>query len=72
MKRSAGRILTTHVGSLPRPADLLEMNSSSYGARAAATGPGLAMTHGHGMACQTCLTSTKFISLPCNRFQPHF
>ena len=33
MKRSAGRILTTHVGSLPRPADLLEMNSSSYGAR---------------------------------------
>ena len=25
MKRSADRILTTHVGSLPRPADLLEM-----------------------------------------------
>src|SRR5215510_14988570 len=25
MKRSSSRILTTHVGSLPRPADLLEM-----------------------------------------------
>ena len=25
MKRSTDRILTTHVGSLPRPADLLEM-----------------------------------------------
>src|SRR5262245_24612526 len=25
MKRSTGRILTTHVGSLPRPADLLEV-----------------------------------------------
>jgi len=28
MKRSAERILTTHVGSLPRPADLLEMNDA--------------------------------------------
>ena len=27
MKRSNNRILTTHVGSLPRPADLLEMGS---------------------------------------------
>ena len=26
MKRSTNRILTTHVGSLPRPVDLLEMN----------------------------------------------
>ncbi|HLF72541.1 MAG TPA: epoxyalkane--coenzyme M transferase, partial [Dehalococcoidia bacterium] len=25
MKRSTDRILTTHVGSLPRPADLVEM-----------------------------------------------
>ena len=25
MKRSTQRILTTHVGSLPRPPDLLEM-----------------------------------------------
>jgi len=25
MKRSTERILTTHVGSLPRPADLLDM-----------------------------------------------
>jgi len=25
MKRSTDRILTTHTGSLPRPADLLEM-----------------------------------------------
>jgi 5-methyltetrahydropteroyltriglutamate--homocysteine methyltransferase len=25
MKRSVGRILTTHTGSLPRPADLLAM-----------------------------------------------
>ena len=25
MKRSTNRILTTHTGSLPRPADLLEM-----------------------------------------------
>ena len=25
MKRSTNRILTTHVGSLPRPADLIEM-----------------------------------------------
>jgi 5-methyltetrahydropteroyltriglutamate--homocysteine methyltransferase len=28
MKRSTGRILTTHVGSLPRPAALLEINRS--------------------------------------------
>ena len=28
MKRSTNRILTTHVGSLPRPADLLEMNDA--------------------------------------------
>ncbi|HTN73090.1 MAG TPA: cobalamin-independent methionine synthase II family protein [Methylomirabilota bacterium] len=28
MKRSTNRILTTHVGSLPRPADLLEMNTA--------------------------------------------
>ena len=28
MKRSSNRILTTHVGSLPRPADLLEMNTA--------------------------------------------
>ena len=28
MKRSIERILTTHVGSLPRPADLLEMNDA--------------------------------------------
>jgi 5-methyltetrahydropteroyltriglutamate--homocysteine methyltransferase len=28
MKRSADRILTTHAGSLPRPADLLDMNEA--------------------------------------------
>jgi len=28
VKRSTNRILTTHVGSLPRPADLLEMNTA--------------------------------------------
>ena len=28
MKRSTNRILTTHVGSLPRPANLLEMNTA--------------------------------------------
>ena len=27
MKRSTHKILTTHVGSLPRPANLLEMNT---------------------------------------------
>ena len=34
MKRSAERILTTHVGSLPRPADLLEMNDAKANGRA--------------------------------------
>ena len=33
MKRSADRILTTHVGSLPRPADLLEMNDARANGR---------------------------------------
>ena len=31
MKRSTNRILTTHVGSLPRPADLLEMMDKGGG-----------------------------------------
>src|SRR6185503_10014289 len=31
MKRSTSRILTTHVGSLPRPADLLEMMDAKGG-----------------------------------------
>ena len=34
MKRSADRILTTHVGSLPRPADLLAMNDARANGRA--------------------------------------
>ena len=33
MKRSTNRILTTHVGSLPRPADLLEMNDAKASGR---------------------------------------
>ena len=33
MKRSTNIILTTHVGSLPRPADLLEMNDAQGGGR---------------------------------------
>lgn len=33
MKRSTERILTTHVGSLPRPADLLEMNDAKANGR---------------------------------------
>ena len=33
MKRSINRILTTHVGSLPRPADLLEMNDAKVSGR---------------------------------------
>ena len=33
MKRSSDRILTTHVGSLPRPADLLEMNDAKANGR---------------------------------------
>ena len=33
MKRSTDRILTTHVGSLPRPADLLEMNDAKVSGR---------------------------------------
>ena len=33
MKRSTNRILTTHVGSLPRPADLLEMNNAKASGR---------------------------------------
>lgn len=33
MKRSIERILTTHVGSLPRPADLLEMNDAKANGR---------------------------------------
>ena len=33
MKRSTERILTTHVGSLPRPADLLEMNDARASGR---------------------------------------
>ncbi len=33
MKRSLDRILTTHVGSLPRPADLLEMNTARANGR---------------------------------------
>ena len=33
MKRSTKRILTTHVGSLPRPADLLEMNNAKVSGR---------------------------------------
>jgi len=37
MKRSTSRILTTHAGSLPRPADLLEM-AQSQGASAAEPG----------------------------------
>src|SRR5689334_5092849 len=32
MKRSANRILTTHVGSLPRPKDLLDMMKARLGA----------------------------------------
>jgi 5-methyltetrahydropteroyltriglutamate--homocysteine methyltransferase len=34
VKRSADRVLTTHVGSLPRPADLLEMNDARANGRA--------------------------------------
>jgi 5-methyltetrahydropteroyltriglutamate--homocysteine methyltransferase len=33
VKRSANRILTTHVGSLPRPVDLLEMNDAKGSGR---------------------------------------
>ena len=33
MKRSTNRILTTHVGSLPRPADVLEMNDARISGR---------------------------------------
>ena len=33
MKRSSERILTTHVGSLPRPVDLLEMNDARANGR---------------------------------------
>ena len=33
MKRSINKILTTHVGSLPRPADLLEMNDAKASGR---------------------------------------
>ena len=33
MKRSANRILTTHVGSLPRPDDLLAVNNAIYSER---------------------------------------
>src|SRR4029077_1505976 len=33
MKRSTDRILTTHVGSLPRPVDLLEMNDAKGSGR---------------------------------------
>ena len=33
MKRSTNRILTTHVGSLPRPVDLLEMNDAKGSGR---------------------------------------
>jgi 5-methyltetrahydropteroyltriglutamate--homocysteine methyltransferase len=33
VKRSTNRILTTHVGSLPRPADLLEMNDAKVSGR---------------------------------------
>jgi 5-methyltetrahydropteroyltriglutamate--homocysteine methyltransferase len=33
VKRSIKRILTTHVGSLPRPADLLEMNDAKVSGR---------------------------------------
>jgi 5-methyltetrahydropteroyltriglutamate--homocysteine methyltransferase len=33
VKRSTDRILTTHVGSLPRPADLLGMNDAKVGGR---------------------------------------
>jgi 5-methyltetrahydropteroyltriglutamate--homocysteine methyltransferase len=33
VKRSTNRILTTHVGSLPRPADLLEMNDAKASGR---------------------------------------
>ncbi|MGH7816412.1 MAG: cobalamin-independent methionine synthase II family protein [Candidatus Binatia bacterium] len=33
MKRSMNQILTTHVGSLPRPADLLEMNDAKASGR---------------------------------------
>ena len=33
MKRSTNRILTTHVGSLPRPANLLEMNTAKISGR---------------------------------------
>ena len=33
MKRSMNKILTTHVGSLPRPADLLEMNDAKASGR---------------------------------------
>ncbi len=34
MKRSIDKILTTHVGSLPRPADLLEMNNAKANGQA--------------------------------------
>ncbi len=34
VKRSTQRILTTHVGSLPRPADILEMNDARANSRA--------------------------------------
>ena len=33
MQQSVERILTTHVGSLPRPADLLEMNDAKANGR---------------------------------------
>ena len=33
MKQSVERILTTHVGSLPRPADLLQMNDARANGR---------------------------------------
>src|SRR2546427_7166770 len=33
VKRSTNRILTTHVGSLPRPVDLLEMNDAKGSGR---------------------------------------
>jgi 5-methyltetrahydropteroyltriglutamate--homocysteine methyltransferase len=56
MQRSTERILTTHVGSLPRPPDLLEMINAKkegrpfgrYEQRASGDGSGSILTGGGG------------------------
>ena len=59
MKRSDDRILTTHVGSLPRPSDLIELYRDRCAGRDAAAAPEIRDRRGRAAAAPTSASTSS-------------